>query len=81
MNRIKCKDGFSVSVQASRYHYCAPRVDDRVIYEKYELGFPSEPDSLIEPYAENRDALTKTVYGYVPIEVVLNLIEKHGGEA
>ena len=44
-----------------------------------ELGYPSEPDELIEEYAEDWDDLTDTVYGYVPIEIVDKLLEKHGG--
>ena len=44
-----------------------------------ELGYPSEPDELIKEYAEDWDDLTDTVYGYVPIEVVDKLLEKHGG--
>ena len=33
---------------------------------------------LINKYAECED-YTQTVYGYVPIEIVEELIEKHGG--
>lgn len=25
---ITCADGFTLSVQGSKYHYCTPRVDD-----------------------------------------------------
>jgi len=34
---------------------------------------------LIESYAENKDKLTGTVYGWVPIDVVDEVCEKHGG--
>lgn len=47
-------------------------------YEEVELGYPSNEDELINDYAEDDD-YTGTVYGYVPIEVVEKLIEKHGG--
>jgi hypothetical protein len=48
-----------------------------------ELGFPSEEDDLITDYADMYvvDNPTKTVYPYVPIEIVNELIEKHGGIA
>jgi len=75
--RITCKDGFSVSVQASAFTYCLPR-DNNGPYEEVELGFPSEADALITPYSESDD-LTGTVYPYVDVEVVKALINKHGG--
>lgn len=77
---IVCEDGFKVSVQASSFHYCSPMENllDRD-YEKVELGFPSVEDSLIIDYAEDPDDPTQSVYGWVPIEVVEELVEKHGG--
>ena len=76
--RLLCTDGFSISVQASKFHYCRPRLDGAQDYEAVELGYPSMEDELINDYAEDDD-YTRTVYGYVPIEVVERLIEKHGG--
>lgn len=48
-------------------------------YESVELGYPSMEDELINEYAEDDSDYTKTVYGYVPIEIVEELINKHGG--
>lgn len=77
--RVCCKDGFSVSVQGGdKYHYCVPRQHCNQ-YDEVELGFPSAADSLLKEYAEDPSDPTGTVYGYVPIEVVESLIEKHGG--
>ena len=84
---VVCKDGFSMSVQANFSAYSNPR---GVIYEgKYdsmEIGFPSAPESLIAEYAEDWEIegdddprLCGTVYGYVPVEVIDAVIEKHGG--
>lgn len=78
--RIKCTDGFSISVQASEYHYCEPRENKAWPYSEVELGFPNQLDSLIANYAEDPDT-TETVYGYVPIDIVNELIAKHGGIA
>jgi hypothetical protein len=77
--RLHCKDGFSISIQVSSLHYCTPR-DDNAVYSKVELGFPSERDSLLDIYQEilNEDP-TKSVYPYVPVEIVNQLIDKHGG--
>lgn len=77
--RLYCNDGYSVSVQASAYHYCSPRLNGLQDYKRVELGFPSMEDELINEYADGGDDYTDTVYGYVPIEIVEKLIEKHGG--
>jgi hypothetical protein len=79
--RVTCKDGFSVSIQVGEYLYSTPR-NNRGPYTKVELGFPSEP--LGERFAEYkvgegvRD--TETVFGYVPVTLVRQLLDEHGGE-
>lgn len=76
---VVCKDGFIVSIQGgTSHHYCLPRMHCAK-FEKVELGFPNMYDELIAEYAENDNNYTATVYGYVPIEIVEKLIEKHGG--
>lgn len=78
--RITCNDGFSMSVQASEYHYCEPRKAlPNGNYSLVEIGFPSCEEELLAEYAENEFNLTESVYGYVPIEIVNQVIEKHGG--
>lgn len=77
--RLYCNDGYSISVQASEFHYCSPRINGAQDYESVELGFPSEEDELINEYTDSGFDYTDTVYGYVPIEIVEKLIEKHGG--
>ena len=76
--RLYCNDGYSISVQASEFHYCEPRCNGMQDYESVELGYPSIEDELINEYAED-EPYTETVYGYVPIEIVEELINKHGG--
>lgn len=77
--RVYCKDGYNVSIQAGSGIYCTPRMNLKDGgYLTVELGFPSVEDKLINKYAECED-YTQTVYGYVPIEIVEELIEKHGG--
>lgn len=78
--RVVCKSGFSVSIQAGENKYSSPR--SREVGTKYkavELGFPSKSDYIIEPYAENPQVPTETVYGYVPVGEVYLLLTKHGG--
>ena len=76
--RITCKDGFSLSVQATHGAYCSPRRNEGPWHE-VEVGFPSAPPELIAHRAENPDKLTDTVYGYVDINLVEQLIALHGG--
>ena len=81
VKRLHCNDGFSMSVQAHEYNYCSPRVDpaDTDYYFEVEVGFPSEREELLMEYVEDYDNPTGTVYSYVPVEVVQEVIEKHGG--
>ena len=78
---VKCKDGFTISVQAGTFYYSCPKFDGAIPYETVELGYPSSPDELIMAYAENPDEPCDTVYGYVPVDIVCQLVEKHGGIA
>jgi hypothetical protein len=75
---IECADGFKMSVQASQFHYCSPR-DNKGPYTAYEIGFPSEKEEALMPYAEDEDNPTETVYGWVPVAVINAIITKHGG--
>jgi hypothetical protein len=76
--RVICKDGFSMSVQANHGAYCSPR-ENIGPWWTVEVGFPSEKPDNIMSYAEDYDNPTDTVYGYVPIELVEELIASHGG--
>jgi hypothetical protein len=75
---VVCADGFSMSVQASTSAYSKPRHDDGP-YTEVEVGFPSEEESLLLPYAEDSEKLTETVYPYVPVTKVSLVLAKHGG--
>ncbi len=86
--KITCADGFSLSVQASSFHYCSPRTDDGP-WTAVEVGFPSAKDSALEKFAEDPGAplevhsdgssSVQTVYGWVPAAVIKALLENHGG--
>ena len=85
---IVCRDGFTMSVQASDYHYCTPRINDAPSYLEVEIGFPTERERLLDKYVEGfglwvyKDDdfdFTSAVYPYVPAEVVIEVIMKHGG--
>ncbi len=77
--RITCLDGFSMSVQAGEHGYSSPQEDDASSYTQVEVGYPSAIDDLLMPYVEDRSKPTLTVYPYVPMEVVEQVILSHGG--
>lgn len=76
--RITCADGFTLSVQASKGHYCEPR-SNQGPWTKVEVGFPSSAPELITEYAEDSNDTTGTVYPFVPVNLVDDLITLHGG--
>jgi len=81
-NWITCADGTILSVQASSTHYCSPRYNSGP-YSRVEVGYPSvaPPDTWREFFDGDWDKdPTDSVYGYVPIELVREFIEAHGGE-
>ena len=78
-DKIICADGFKMSVQAGFSNYCTPREDYADRYDAVEVGYPSEREELLMPYAEEPDSPTATVYGYVPSETVFLVCTKHGG--
>ena len=77
--RLVCEDGFTVSVQAGQHVYCSPRVQQGPWHE-VELGFPSERVDEWMEYIDGGpdDDPTNNVYGYVPIELVATVLDKHG---
>lgn len=78
---VTCADGFTMSVQASRFHYCSPR-DSHGPWHAVEVGFPSAKVEAFMPFIDGQDEdPTGTVYGYVPIEVVAQVVIDHGGFA
>ena len=82
---MECRDGFTMSVQYSRFHYCNARSFERgeaPLPEPVtvEIGFPTaRHPRWLGPYAEDPKDLTGTVYGHVPLGLVDKVIAKHGG--
>lgn len=76
--KIICADGFTMSVQGSIGHYCSPR-ENVEFYYAMEVGYPSLPEPLLLEFAEDQTNITKTVCGFVPIEIIEEIIMSHGG--
>ena len=76
---VHCKDGFSMSVQASGGAYCNPRTNTAEVYTEVEVGYPNRIEPLLQQYCEDPTRPCDTVYGYVPTTLVSLVITKHGG--
>ena len=69
---IVCKDGFTVSVQASAFHYCWPRRTQKY-HQAFELYCDISNDKdLLESYYDG------AVCSFVPTVIVEKLILRHG---
>ena len=81
--QVVCVDGFSMSVQANESAYCTPRINNAEKYEKVEVGFAEPREELLLPYAEVMLRLDEEwhgdVYPWVPFQIVVDVIAKHGG--
>tara|TARA_R110000751_G_scaffold305649_1_gene422383 strand:- start:620 stop:1264 length:645 start_codon:yes stop_codon:yes gene_type:complete len=77
---LRCADGFTMSVQASERHYCTP-LNDTGPYTEIEIGFPNMLEPLLIPFQDEPtyNAPTESVYCYVPVEIIDEVIAKHGG--
>lgn len=69
--RTICKDGFSMSVQNLSTSYAGETSS--------EVGFPTEKEPLLMPYADDASRPTKTIYPYVPKSLIGEIVSKHGG--
>lgn len=77
--KAKCVSGLEISIQASDGHYCTPRVTDAPLYTHVEVGFPPYRIAQLMAFAEDREKPTETVYGWVPIHIMNDIIDAHGG--
>ncbi len=79
MANIECNDGFIMSVVAGNgINYSWPRKGPGPFAE-VEVGYPSRFEPLIVPYQDGPGEPTMSVYAYVPTNVLIKVIQKHGG--
>ena len=71
---VKCKDGVTLSVQASQYHYSSPR-EDSGPYTEVEVWCVKGAEVTEFDYSDDDPS------AYVPIEQVVQFIDNHGGIA
>lgn len=76
-------DGGWVSIQASRYHLCEPRIDSAKRYSSVEIGSkgvlegPDEAAALLAPYRQERG--NTIVFARVPVDVAESYVRARGG--
>ncbi len=72
---VKCKDGVTLSVQASEFHFSSPR-DNYGPYTEVEVWCVRDAAEVTEfDYSDDDPS------AYVPIEQVVQFIDNHGGIA
>ena len=79
--RVYCNDGFSISIQICKMSYSGSENGIRTFgidWKLVEWGFPSQPIDG-EKYMSEDTETTTSVGGYVPVELMEELIEEHGG--
>lgn len=81
--RVTCVDGVTLSVQASEMHYSTPR-ENHGPYSKVEVGFPGRITTMPTSWREYGECADDTdsvcdIYAYIPIELVAQFIDEHGG--
>lgn len=73
---IICSDGYWVSVQASKWHFCTPE-NNTGPWTHVEVYFPwhlDEDDLKDMPYGKD------SVYACVPVDVLQTVLRRHGGD-
>lgn len=73
-----CIGDITMSIQASEAHYCEPR-DNKGPWVQFEIGFPSRNIPALRMYAEDKNNSTGTVYGWVPANIINQIIADNGG--
>lgn len=83
---IMCRDGFRMSVQVGhginsipKHIISAEEWKNGKRYICVECGALNAEEEALKPYAEDPENLLKTIYAYVPANLVDVIIKIHGG--
>ena len=76
---VVCVNGYVMSVQGSSQHYCMPKENHANQYAEVECRldkppFPGPAWNAVKVCGDGGD-----IYAYVPIQLVLDLIQENGG--
>lgn len=91
---VKCGNGFKISIQASKMHYCIPRESCRDSYESYEIClFENVTEEALEKLLKSTknkkqkkaiqyvldEISMDTVIGYIPHDTLQSFLDACGG--
>lgn len=78
---IVCADGLTMSVQGHYGAYCYPNDDfSEDPYSQVEIMAAPKLDTLLEPFEREHNMVgEEMIYPGVPVAIVCQIIEKHGG--
>ena len=77
--RIELKSGLTMSIQGGKNSYSNPKGNWNTDYTTMEVGFPSEVVQELLQYAKDIDEPLDTVYAYVPVKVLVKIVQDNGG--
>lgn len=78
VRHFETKDGIQLSVQATSGHQCSPKESGLPSYTHFEVAIYSQ--EAFPPFGEPVRVWGKTkVYHQVPVEVICDFINEHGG--
>lgn len=75
---VVCKDGFTLSIQASKYSYSSPKSDNAEVYTHVEVGYFEENEEDIIKYL-GRVSNSECIVSNAPVVAVQKLLDSHGG--
>ena len=73
-----CNNGLTFGLQTTELNYCSPRTDNGP-WSEVEIGFPNREVEKLMPFAEDKNRPTETVYGWVPMNSIMEIITDNGG--
>jgi len=82
---VVCNDGFKLFIKAGEDAYCQPKLNlfSGDGYHEVEIAYPSASDKLLEDFAKeylySSENITDSIMPHVPVELVNQILESHGG--
>lgn len=74
---ITCRSGAQFSTQASETHYCSPKENVGPYFSVEMFGLKLSPDN--QALLSDLNSAGSDIYGYVPVDVVVEMINREGG--
>lgn len=76
---IRCLNGFTCTINAGYGYRSEPKADRAKFYRKVEVAYLSMPYRPLKLYADNKKSYPNTSFSFVPLDIVISMINSHGG--